>query len=80
MPPETTTAVTLGELSRKLDDVLDQVRRHPTDYVTRREWEMHQASWVAFRRTAEARRIPWTSVAALVVSGLVGAQSLGLIG
>lgn len=75
MPPETTTVVTFGEVSRGLTRVEEgQARilaKLDSDVVTRREFE-------AFRADVTGRRVPWTAVGSLVVAAL--ALPLALFG
>lgn len=91
MPPETTFQTTLGEVARGVERIdrsqaaiIDRLDAQQRDLVTRREWDMHQASWVAFRQRvdaeASARRVPWTAVAALVVAAIGVAGNLGVLG
>lgn len=91
MPPETTFQTTLGEVARAVERIdrgqvalITRFDAQQRDLVTRREWEMHQASWTAFRQRVDAeatsRRVPWTAVAALVVAALGLASTLGMIG
>lgn len=69
MAPETTYAVTIGEVSRRLDDInkgqaaiIARMDTQSATYVTRVEWDL-------LRADLATRRVPWTSVAAVVVSG-----------
>lgn len=75
MVPETTMAVTLGEVARGLDRVEEGQNRILAkldgDVVTRREFE-------AFREEVTGRRVPLTAVGSLVVAAL--ALLLGLFG
>lgn len=76
MAPETTYAVTIGEVSRRLDDInkgqaaiIARMDTQAATYVTRVEWDL-------LRADIATRRVPWTSVAALVVSGVVSGAAL----
>lgn len=76
MVPETTMTITLGELARgmaRLEGSQERIlAKLDTSVVTRREFE-------AFKEEVTGRRVPWTAVAALVVSALAALGSLGVL-
>lgn len=76
MAPETTMTITLGELARgmaRLETAQERIlTKLDTSTVSRKEFE-------AFKAEVLGRRVPWTAVAALVVSALAALGSLGVL-
>lgn len=83
MVPETTMTITLGELARGMARLEDSQKsilaKLDTGVVTRREFESFKEDVAAFKEEIAARRVPWTAVAALVVSALAALGSLGVL-